>query len=66
MNDLTPILNIAFLIIVALFGMTALLAVYILIKYGRSKSIAVFSSIAFGALFVLLTISAFTTLQLGL
>ena len=57
------ILNIGFFIIIIIFGIIALLSIFILNKYGRSKSITLFSSIVFVGLFILLSLSAFTTLQ---
>lgn len=60
---ISNILNIGFIIIIIIFGIIALLSVYILNKYGRTKSITFFSSIVFVGLFILLSLSAFTTLQ---
>ncbi|QQS22922.1 hypothetical protein IPM19_04905 [bacterium] len=57
------IANIVFLIIVAIMTLAALLSVYVIIKYGRTYSISVFSSMVFGAIFILQVIAAFTTLQ---
>lgn len=57
------ILNIGFFIIIIIFGIIALLSIFILNKYGRSKSITLFSSVVFVGLFILLSLSAFTTLQ---
>lgn len=56
-------LNISFFVIIIIFGIIALLSVYILNKYGRTKSITLFSSLVFLGLFILLSLSAFTTLQ---
>lgn len=57
------IANIVFLVIVAIASLAALLSVYILIKYGRTTTISVFSSMVFGGIFILQVIAAFATLQ---
>lgn len=55
--------NIIFLIIVSIMSLAALLSVYIVIKYGRTATISIFSSMVFGAIFILQAIAAFATLQ---
>lgn len=55
--------NIVFLVIIAILTLASLLSIYIFIKYGRSRSLTIFISMVFGAIFILQTIAAFAILQ---
>lgn len=63
LSNIQTIANVIFLIVIAVLGLASLLSVYIFIKYGRSKSVTVFVSMIYGAIFVLQTIAAFAILQ---
>ncbi len=62
-ENLQSIVNIVFLIIIGLFILVSLLAAYIFIKYGRSSTLTVVTSLLYGALFFLQSIAAFAVLQ---
>lgn len=57
------ILTLAFIAIVGAFAIVSIIAMFVLVKYGRSKSISLFSSLVFTALFVLQAVAAFVTLR---
>lgn len=63
LDTIQNITNIAFFIIIGVFVLMALLSIYIFIKYGRSSSLTILTSMIFGALFILQTIAAFATLK---
>ena len=50
-------------LVLAVFAIASLMAIYVLIRYGRTRSITVATSIAFAALFGLGALAAFLRLQ---
>jgi len=64
-NIVSLIVNILFYVSVVAFTFLSLLAIYILIKYGRTPAIAIFASLAYSGVFLLSFIGAFITLQLA-
>ncbi|HMR55061.1 MAG TPA: hypothetical protein PKD34_00510 [Candidatus Doudnabacteria bacterium] len=64
-NILSLIVNLLFYISVGAFTLLSLLAIYILIKYGRTPAITVFASLAYSGVFLLSFIGALITLQLA-
>lgn len=63
LSSIQTIANLIFLVVIAVLTLASLLSIYIFIKYGRSKSLTVFISMIYGAIFVLQTIAAFAILQ---
>ena len=64
--DITLIRTIAtitFFVVIIFMAGISILAIYILNRYGRTKSITVAMSLAFGALFFLGSVAAYATLQ---
>ncbi len=60
---LSTIFHIAFFIVIGVFSIVSLLAVYIYIRYGRTLSITLASSAAFAILMLIGFASAFVSLQ---
>ncbi len=52
-----------FFMIIAFFSLVSLFTAYVLIRYGRTKSITVIMSLVFGALFTIVTLATFVTLN---
>lgn len=57
------IANLIFLVVIVFLAIVSVLAIYILVRYGRSRSIAVTGSLVFAALFIVQSLIAFATLQ---
>lgn len=55
--------SVAFFAVIGLFAIVSLLAIYVFIRYGRTKSITVLISLVFAGVFILGTLAAFLTLQ---
>ena len=55
--------TIAFFVVIVFMAGVSVLAIYILNRYGRTKSITVAMSLVFGALFFLGSIAVFATFQ---
>jgi hypothetical protein len=55
--------TIIFFVVIVILGLTSLMSVYVLNRYGQKKSITLIVSLAFGAVFFLGTLSAFLSLQ---
>ncbi len=63
MELISPILNIAFLIIIGAIALLLALCVYIYIRYGRTPSVTITSSILVVVFFIIAAVAAFVTLQ---
>ncbi len=63
----TQIINyitlIAFFVVIGFFAIVSLMAVYVFIRYGRTKSFTVAASLVFAALFIVSALTAFLTIQ---
>lgn len=57
------IVSIAFFVVIGFFAIISLMAIYVFIRYGRTKSITVATSLVFGTLFIISAVSAFLTIQ---
>ena len=62
-SSITLILNLGFLVLIGIFALISLLGIFVLLRYGRTRSISLLISAIFGSVFVLQTIAAFATLQ---
>lgn len=60
---LASILNLIFLVVIALFAITGLLGLYVYLRYGRSLTFTLASSAVFVVLFLIGSIAAFGSLQ---
>lgn len=60
---LSSILNLVFLVVIGVFTIVSLLAVYVYIRYGRTLTITLASSAVFLVLYLIAVIAAYTTLQ---
>ena len=58
-----PIATIVFLIIIAFFAVISLMAIYVFIRYGRTRSFTTLTSLIFAGVFILGTLAAFISLQ---
>jgi hypothetical protein len=56
---LNLIIKISLYLIIGLFALVSILGIFIVTKYGRTPSLTVVVSLAFAALFFLMTISSF-------
>lgn len=67
MNELPlgSITSLIFLVIIAVMALVSIVTIYVLVKYGRTRSLAIFGSLIFVVLFLLQSLSAFNTLQLA-
>lgn len=64
MNDaISLIINVLFYLIVAAFAFLSLLGIFIVIKYGRSHTVTMLTSLVYSALFLIFVLSAYFTLQ---
>ncbi len=64
MNDLIPtVINIVFLIIIGALSLLLALCVYIYVRYGRTPSITITSSIVIVIIFISAVFAALTTTQ---
>lgn len=54
---------IAFFVVIGFFAIISLMAVYIFIRYGRTKTFTIATSLVFAALFILSAFTAFITIQ---
>ena len=61
---LSLIINLLFYLTIGAFVLVSLLAIYILIKYGRTPAITMFVSLVYSGVFLLSFIAAFIILQL--
>jgi hypothetical protein len=63
----TQIINyitlIAFFVVIGFFAIVSLMAIYVFIRYGRTKSLTVATSLVFSALFLISAVTAFLTIQ---
>jgi hypothetical protein len=57
------IVTILFLAVAGFFAVMSLLTIYILIRYGRTKSLAILISLVFTGIFLLGTLQAYLGLQ---
>ena len=57
------IINIVFLVIVGAMGLLLALCIYIYVRYGRTQSITISSSLMVIAIFLIAVTTAYTTLQ---
>jgi hypothetical protein len=55
--------TITFFVVIGFFAIISMLAAFVFIRYGRTKSITVLMSLGFGGLFILGVLSAYLTLQ---
>lgn len=62
-ETLQTIANIAFAVVIILMAIVSLMTAYVFIRYGRSRSFAMLTSIVFGGVFVLGVLAAFVTMQ---
>lgn len=53
----------AFAVLILLMTIVSLMAMYVFIRYGRTRSLAILTSIVFAGVFALGTLAAFITLQ---
>ncbi len=64
--DITTIKNIStivFLVVIGLFAVVSLMAMYVFIRYGRTPGITILTSIIFGGVFLLGTMTAYLSLR---
>lgn len=54
---------IIFFVVLGFFAIISLMAMYVFIRYGRTRSITVATSLAFSALFLISAVTAFFTIQ---
>lgn len=63
----TQIINyitlIAFFVVIGFFAIVSLMTIYVFIRYGRTRSFTVATSLVFSALFLLSALTAFITIQ---
>ena len=59
---LSTILNIAFLILIGVFTIVSLLAVYVYIRYGRTRTITLVSGAVFIVLYLIGVLAAYAAL----
>lgn len=52
-----------FFVLIGFFAVLSILAAFVFIRYGRTKSITIIISLVFAGLFILGTLTAFLTLQ---
>jgi hypothetical protein len=64
-NIVVLIVNLLFYVSIGALTLLSLLAIYILVKYGRTPAITVFASLMYIGVFLLSFINAFITLQLA-
>ena len=57
------IANLVFAVVIILMAAISLLAMYVLIRYGRTRSITVLASMVFAGVFILGALGAYVTLQ---
>lgn len=57
------IVEIVFFLAVGALAVLSIMAIYVFIRYGRTKSITIITSLVFGGLFLTGVISAYITLQ---
>lgn len=55
--------TIVFFVVITVLSLISLMAIYVFNRYGQKKSITLIISLAFGAVFLLGTLSAFISLQ---
>lgn len=55
-------IQIAFIVLIVFFAIISLLAMYVFIRYGRTRSITILISLIFSALFLLTSVSAYIIL----
>lgn len=55
--------EIVFFLIIAIFAVLSIMAVYVFVRYGRNKNITIITSLVFGGLFFLGFLTAYVTLQ---
>ena len=53
----------ALFLVIGVFAIVSLLAIYVFIRYGRTRSITLLTSLLFAALFGAGTLTAFLTVQ---
>lgn len=63
MDIISIIINLVFFIVVGAFTLLSILAIFIVIKYGKSPTVTVLFSLGYAGLFFLGFIGAFITLQ---
>jgi uncharacterized membrane protein YqjE len=57
------IINITFAVVIGLMALVSLMTMYVFIRYGRSRSFALLTSLVFAGIFILGAVGAFFTLQ---
>lgn len=62
-ETLKIIANVTFVVIIILMAIVSLMTMYVFIRYGRSRSFAMLTSIVFAGVFVLGVLAAFVTMQ---
>lgn len=60
------VVQIAFFVIIVVFAIIALLSVFIVTKYGRTRAITILTSMIFLGFFILQSLAAFGSLRSGL
>jgi len=62
-QTLKATVTIAFFVVILLFSIASLLAASMLIRYGRTPGISILTSLMFGAVFILGTLTAYLSLR---
>ena len=60
---LKPIVTVLFLVIIIFFAVISLMAIYVFIRYGRTRSLTLMTSLIFAGVFLLGALTAFISLQ---